>query len=669
MGRSKQAKGSGQKAAGPESGPGLPTAVWSAGLALLLIAASAALMLSIREVAANFNLPGCGPQSGCADIKNAEVFGVKIGMVPVIDWPVSYVGFAFFVAMGLAWMLSWRSGPSRVVTGMTFVGGLVSVLFLAAMAIAQKFCVYCFAAHVANLLFVALVAAWMFTAARPSGKGDRPRAAAGRAPVVAGLAAFVLSAAAFGVAHETAAGKAEADHAEKRAESRREIIEQSHARAAVESNPDVPEQIDVRPEETGETANAGSPPAKERFAGRWEMGPAKAPIRIVVFSDYQCHLCRATEQLLMEEVQRSDDIWISVKHYPWCQDCNKYVPNTPHPNACFAARAAETAGAIGGPEAFWKMHQWLFNRQGRFETAQILQQGIAAAGITDVAGFMAYFNDESRSLANVTADIEEAQALGVTQTPMVFINGVELRGMSRVSQLKSEIDALRAENLPALTAAADRPPTAVEKYVQMWAEGRDFTPDDTLTVTEADWSMGATAPEVDIVVWADYKFAGVPEVDRAMRELIEEYDWARYTFRFYPLDRGCNEYLPERPLLLEGACRAAQIAEAAGQVAGEEGFWKMHAWLMENPERSLGDFMAKFAAGKVGLDGDAIIAAADTPDIWSAIADDAMRKQALDPNARMPLIIVGGKVVPTNRTEVIKEVVRGAMLQSRGKTN
>src|SRR5690606_11601927 len=197
---------------------------------------------------------------------------------------------------------------------------------------------------------------------------------------------------------------------------------------------------------------------------------------------------------------------------------------------------------------------------------------------------------------------EEAFALGITQTPMVFINGVEVRGMSQVSQLVAEIEALRKENLPALTAAADRPPTAAQKYADLWAQGRDFTGEETLTVSEGEWSMGADAPDIEIVMWADYKFKGVPAFDRLLRELTAEEAGIRYTFRFYPLERGCNEYLPEKPLILEGACRAAQLVEAAGQIGGREGFWKMHGWLMDNSERALGDFMAKFAAKQAGLD-------------------------------------------------------------------
>lgn len=678
---------------GTGGGPALWTVLWAIGLVLLAVAAVGALLLSLHEVAANFNLPGCGESSGCADIKNAEVFGVKVGMVPGVGWPVAYVGFAFFAGMLAAWVASWRgrAGPGRAVTGLAFAGGVASVFFLGVMVIAHKFCVYCFTVHVANLLFVGVVSAWMMWGRRGE-VGARAESAkigaSGRGALLAGAAVFVVCAAALGVADATAGQKAEAARAKQRAEARQEIIDRAHG--ADTGGTELASGTGEAGENAG-TDQTGTPahedpsaltsaaegqdepdpveetvaPSHERFAGRWEMGPEKAPIRIVMFMDYQCELCGATEDALVPMVEQSDDIWLSVKHYPACTDCNHFISRTMHSNACWAARAAETAGALGGEEAFWKMHKWLFARQGKFETNAVLAQGIAAAGITDVAGFMEYFMDESRSLPNVEADIEEAYALGLTQTPMVFINGVELRGMSKVSQLMDEIEALRAAKLPALTAAADRPPTAAQKYLEMWEAGRDYTPESTLTVSEADWSMGSAAPEVEIVMWGDYKFASVPEIDRAVRELVGEYDWTRYTFRLYPLERSCNEYLPERPLILEGACRTAQVAEAAGQVAGDEGFWKMHEWLMANSEKKLGDFMTKFAAEKAGLDGDAVVAATGKPEVAAAIAEDAMRKQALDPANRMPLLFVNGKVVTTDRGEDMKEVLRGILLEAR----
>ena len=67
---------------------------------------------------------------------------------------------------------------------------------------------------------------------------------------------------------------------------------------------------------------------------------------------------------------------ISIRYFPFNSDCNPFVTKTLHSNACWAARAAETAGMLWGPEGFWKMHVWLFDRRGVFETTRELEEGI-----------------------------------------------------------------------------------------------------------------------------------------------------------------------------------------------------------------------------------------------------------------------------------------------------
>ena len=155
------------------------------------------------------------------------------------------------------------------------------------------------------------------------------------------------------------------------------------------------------------------------------LGPEAAPIRLVIFSDYQCEDCGYIEDDIFAFFVQRDDMSISVKQYPMCTDCNANVGVNLHPNACWAARAAETAGILYGNDAFWQIHEWLFQHEGFF-TFEDMQSYVLEHEYD--------FDDWSRVMGSeetlrlVQQDIDEGFDLGIQRTPMIFINGVELKG-------------------------------------------------------------------------------------------------------------------------------------------------------------------------------------------------------------------------------------------------
>ena len=134
-------------------------------------------------------------------------------------------------------------------------------------------------------------------------------------------------------------------------------------------------------EVTPETPEAPAEP--EGFTGRYRIGPEVAPVRVVVISDYQCPDCNTVEDQIREVLDEYKDtgkLSFSAKHFPMSNSCNRYLgSNNMHPNACWAARAAETAGRLRGNEGFMEMHRWLFARKGSFTDAE-LRQGLVELG-------------------------------------------------------------------------------------------------------------------------------------------------------------------------------------------------------------------------------------------------------------------------------------------------
>ena len=118
--------------------------------------------------------------------------------------------------------------------------------------------------------------------------------------------------------------------------------------------------------------------------------------------------------------QRSD-LSIVVKHFPLNYDCNDEIGSMKlHPNACWAARAAEAAYILGGESGWERVHTWLFENKGSFTDAT-LPDDLSALGFNP-REFIQTMTGEA-TLINVKSDAVDAKALGIWFTPMIFING------------------------------------------------------------------------------------------------------------------------------------------------------------------------------------------------------------------------------------------------------
>jgi protein-disulfide isomerase/uncharacterized membrane protein len=630
------------------------TVFWQ--LALLL---SVAVVLSAFLISKHFGsgLPGCGPRSGCEALESTSW-----GTVPGIRWPVSFLGFTYFFALLVGWMAADRRVPIAA-RWLLRVGGAASLVFIGVMVALGKFCPYCLGIHAANIgVLVLLELELRRSASRARAGGSfMPWSTAGRMAGVAG-GAFVVASLALGIANARFQGQLGASAEQERRASTDQILAQTKVPDA--SRPaDQGRPADTsRPADTGRPADTARPPDASHpaeangsagFTGRYRLGPAASPIRVVMLTDYQCPDCKRIEGEIDAILASRQDVSLSVKNYPFCQEaapgvpCNPYVKQTLHANACWAARAAEAAGMLKGDEGFWMMHRWLFAHGGVF-TEDELKNAVAQQGY-DVPAFLTAMQGPE-TLRRVQADCAEGQSLGLYFTPMIFVNGVEFKGWQTPGALQRTIEEVAAAHPPALTAAADRPPKAGQKDIDDWmAQPVHAMPPDSRA-----WSMGALPGTpvpagtrfVDVVIWGDYQEPYTAAMDRAIRDFMKGRPNIRYTFRHYPIDPGSNPAVPPnvRPEAIHPlAGRAAKAAEAAGTLAGSAGYWKMHAWLMEHVP-SFNDGTLRAAAVKMGLDPDRLLAEMGKPAAAAAISEDAFAGKQLG-LAGVPFVFVNGKWV------------------------
>jgi protein-disulfide isomerase/uncharacterized membrane protein len=574
--------------------PPLPARLFWPGLICLLLAVAASLVLVGKHLDV-LQAPGCGDGSPC-DQAAASVWG----KVPLVGWPVSFVGLAYFSALVPPWIAIRRAGVvPALFRNLVRLGVAFSAMFMVVMIVGGYACPYCIAIHFGNFGFLG-----MLELAPIAGAGTRQALAYGAAGFI------VVTGIELGL---QAAVKEEVE--QQLVESTLEIIEASTDEVPVD-------------------------PDREPFTGRYLLGPNNAPIRLVIFSDFQCPDCKIIEGQVRDVLARYHNVSFSMKNFPFCTACNPYATKNLHPNACWAARAAEAAGILRGNDGYAQMHRWLFDRNGSFTDAQI-KAALQQFGY-DAGEFLAVMQGEE-TLRRVQADVEEAQGLGIFRTPMIFINGVELKGWMAANALSRAVDALAVTNPPPGTARQDRPPAAFTKYLEDWL----VQPQQTLPVDPRAWTMGPDDAVVDIVAWGDYQEPFTREADAILRRLAASRGDTRYAFRHYPIDQACNPVTPRT--LHPRACLASRAAEAAGMIAGNDGYWAMHAWLFRDLDR-VNEETLREAAVELGIDQGSLFTEMRSRSVGDAIAADAQAGKSLGLSS-VPYIFINGKRVPRWRME------------------
>ena len=359
------------------------------------------------------------------------------------------------------------------------------------------------------------------------------------------------------------------------------------------------------------------------LAGAPQRGPHDAPITIVAWSDFACRFCNKAEATLeqLERLYPGKVRWV-FRHLPLDDE-----------DGTLAAEASLAAAAQG---KFWPMKQRLFAVRGRVDRPAV--ELIASDLGLELMRFRGDL-DAGTYRAQVAADVGEARTLGISGTPMFFVNGRPLRGnqpmVAFVTLIDAELARVRAASLPAGTdvhaavtaggrARADvelstpRPPELDEgsSYaVGLGLPGHQDGPDDALvTIVEfADFECG-------------YCVRNAPTLARLRQELPRD---VRVVYRHLPL-------VFHR--------RAALAAEAAVAAAEQGKFWPFHHRLMTEPG-SLDRADLRRHAQAVGL---------DLPRFERALAERRHREAvAADAAAGAALGIDGTPTTFINGTPVI----------------
>lgn len=162
------------------------------------------------------------------------------------------------------------------------------------------------------------------------------------------------------------------------------------------------------PPRTGKLAygKPGAEPAHVR-------GPAKAPVAVEEFGDFECLPCSLLYPILKKaETDYAERLSVTFREYP--------LPK--HTHAKIGARAAEAAGLQG---RFWEMHDLLYEDRLNWlkaaDTRAALISYASKLGL-DAERFQKDLDAEEVT-QRIAADGERVKSLELDRTPSVLING------------------------------------------------------------------------------------------------------------------------------------------------------------------------------------------------------------------------------------------------------
>ena len=161
-------------------------------------------------------------------------------------------------------------------------------------------------------------------------------------------------------------------------------------------------------------------------------GPAKAPVTLVEYGDFECPYCGQAEPVVRELLADYGDVRYVWRHLPL---------NDVHPHAQLAAEGAEAAAIQG---KFWEMYDQLLTHQGRLSAGDLIQY---AGELGLDTGRFARDLDREAGAARIAEDVDSADLSGVSGTPTFFINGKRHPGAYDLGALSDAVRAARARVL------------------------------------------------------------------------------------------------------------------------------------------------------------------------------------------------------------------------------
>lgn len=158
-----------------------------------------------------------------------------------------------------------------------------------------------------------------------------------------------------------------------------------------------------------------------------------APIRMVIFSDFECPFCKVVSEQIPDFIRRyKNQINIQYMFYPLDNKCNPNMERPMHRNACDAA-----AVAACDAKAFPEVHDEIFANQARLGDGA-LQEIMKKHQLTNCI-------DNPELKATVIGTINQGTKYNLKSTPTIILNGKKIEGSIPSPQFFAIMDDILAQ--------------------------------------------------------------------------------------------------------------------------------------------------------------------------------------------------------------------------------
>jgi len=197
--------------------------------------------------------------------------------------------------------------------------------------------------------------------------------------------------------------------------------------------------------QSAQASGAPAPSANHRVSGVTAgnlptLGDKNAKVLVVEFADYQCPFCEQFFSQAYPQIKKdyidTGKIQFAFRDYPFLGQPQTDPAGDESMNSANAARCANDQGK------FWDYHDYLYSHQGQEDSGTFSKDNLKKFA-SDMGLNTTQFNqciDNNTHLTDAQNDMKEGQGYGVSGTPTVYINGVELVGAQPYSVFKQVID-------------------------------------------------------------------------------------------------------------------------------------------------------------------------------------------------------------------------------------
>ncbi|MEO0326574.1 MAG: thioredoxin domain-containing protein [Myxococcota bacterium] len=370
-----------------------------------------------------------------------------------------------------------------------------------------------------------------------------------------------------------------------------------------------------------------------------QKGPDDALVTIVEFSDFECPFCsRVNPTVAQIRETYGNDVRIVWMNNP--------LPF--HQNAGPAAQAALEAFDQRGSDAFWAMHDKMFENQ-RGLTRPNLESWAQEIGL-NMAQFRAALDNEEHK-ATIERQQGLARQLGASGTPGFFINGRNLRGAQPFERFKAVIDEELAKARRLVQAGTARgqvyaktiengatSPQTVGGGAGAQAPAARQQPDADrvyeIPVPRNAPSKGPANAAVVIQEFSDFQCPFCSRVLPTVEQVVREYgDRVRIVWRDYPLP------------FHQQAGPAAQAAREVFTQAGSEKFWAYHDLLFQNQRALERADLERYAEQVGGINMARFRAALDNETHKAAVEADMAAVRTAGARIGTPSFFINGRLI------------------------